>query len=123
MIEIILYVIVVLFVVIWCYFKWQQRPFEKLAAIMPGPTAYPIIGGGYQFIGLTSERKKYRNIFLNNKLKVTSMYIILCFLEIMSKIIEYEKDYNDQPFRVWLGPYFAVIITKPEDVQVITLLK
>jgi len=123
MIEIILYIVVVIFVVMWCYFEWQQRPFKKLAAIMPGPTAYPIIGVGYQFIGSTSQRKKYRNIFLRNKLNVTPMCIILCFLEIMNRIIEYVKDYDVEPFRVWLGPYFTVIITKPEDLQVLTFLK
>jgi len=41
----------------------------------------------------------------------------------MSKIIDYAKDYNLEPFRIWLGPYFAVVIAKPEDVQVITFLK
>lgn len=62
MIEIIAYIIIVIVMVMWCYIKWHNRPFEKLAAIMPGPPAYPIVGTAYQFIGLTPERKK------NNKL-------------------------------------------------------
>jgi len=58
MIEIIYYLIVVILVVLWCYFKWNNRHVEKLAARMPGPPKYPFIGTGYQFIGLTSERKQ-----------------------------------------------------------------
>jgi len=38
----------------------------------------------------------------------------------MSKIIDMATEYNQSPFRLWLGPYFAVAIGKPEDVQVIT---
>jgi len=41
----------------------------------------------------------------------------------MSKIIDLSKEYNIEPFRVWLGPYFGVVIVKPEDLQVITFLK
>ncbi|XP_060860449.1 cytochrome P450 4C1-like [Metopolophium dirhodum] len=94
MIEIIVYIIVVIFVVMWCYFKWRNRHFEKLEARMPGLPAYPFIGTAYQFIGLTPER-------------------------IMSRILDYEKDYNLEPFRAWLGPYFVVIIIKPEDLQIV----
>jgi len=61
MIEIIAYINVV-FVVIWCYFKWHNRRFEKLAARMPGPTSYPIIGTAYQFIG--SSESNENNEFL-----------------------------------------------------------
>ncbi|CAI6359143.1 unnamed protein product [Macrosiphum euphorbiae] len=93
MIEIIAYVIVVVLVVMWCYFKWHNRHFEKLAARMPGPPAYPIIGTAYQFIGSSEQ--------------------------IMSKIIDLAKEYNQLPFRLWLGPYFAVAVGNPEDLQII----
>ncbi|XP_015366846.1 PREDICTED: cytochrome P450 4g15-like [Diuraphis noxia] len=93
MIELIVYMIIVVLVVIWCYHKWQNRHFEKLAVRMPGPPAYPIIGTGYQFIGSSEQ--------------------------IMSKIIDNAKKYNLEPFRIWLGPYFAVVIAKPEDLQIV----
>jgi cytochrome P450 family 4 len=93
MIEIIASIIVVVLVMVWCYFKWQNRHFEKLAASMPGPPAYPIIGSGYQFIG-SSEH-------------------------IMSKIIDLAKEYNLSPAKLWLGPYFAVTICRPEDLQIV----
>jgi len=51
------------------------------------------------------------------------MFIFYFFLEITSKIMEYVKDYNLEPYRIWIGPYFVVTITKPEDLQVITFLK
>eukprot|EP00102_Acyrthosiphon_pisum_P012638 XP_008181891.1 PREDICTED: cytochrome P450 4V2-like [Acyrthosiphon pisum] len=93
MIEIIAYIIGIVLVMVWCYFKWQNRRFEKLAAIMPGPPAYPIIGIGYTFFG-SSEH-------------------------VMSKIIDLVKEYNLSPIKLWLGPYFAVSISKPEDLQII----
>jgi len=37
----------------------------------------------------------------------------------MSKIIDLAKEYNQLPFRLWLGPYFAVAVGNPEDLQVI----
>lgn len=43
--------------------------------------------------------------------------------DIMSRIIDYEKDDNLEPFRVWIGPYCGVVIVKPEDLQVTTFLK
>jgi len=62
MTEIIVYLSVVIIVVFWCYFKWNNRHFEKLAARMPGPPSYPIIGTGYKFIG--SQKRNEHNIFL-----------------------------------------------------------
>jgi len=41
----------------------------------------------------------------------------------MSKLIDNAKKYNLEPFRAWLGPYFGVVIAKPEDLQVIIFLK
>lgn len=38
----------------------------------------------------------------------------------MSKIIDLAKEYDQLPFKLWLGPYFAVVIAHPEDLQVIT---
>jgi len=38
----------------------------------------------------------------------------------MSKIIELAAEYKQSPFRLWLGPYFAVAVGHPEDLQVIT---
>ncbi|XP_022176867.1 cytochrome P450 4C1-like [Myzus persicae] len=93
MIDIIFYLNVVILVVLCYYFKWKNRHFQKLAARMPGPLSYPIIGIGYQFLG-SSEK-------------------------IMSKIIDYTRDYNLEPYRLWIGPYFAVVIVKPEDVQIV----
>ncbi|CAI6360436.1 unnamed protein product [Macrosiphum euphorbiae] len=93
MIEIIAYIIGIVLVMVWCYFKWQNRRFEKLAAKMQGPLAYPIIGIGYKFIGSSEQ--------------------------VMSKIIDLVKEYNLSPIKLWLGPYFAVSICKPEDLQIV----
>ncbi|KAL4123114.1 hypothetical protein QTP88_015344 [Uroleucon formosanum] len=91
MIEMVVYIIVVVLVMVWCYIKWQNRHFEKLAAKMQGPTAYPIIGTGYTFFDSSEQ--------------------------VTSKIIDLVKEYNLLPIKLWLGPYFAVTICKPEDLQ------
>ncbi|XP_022175938.1 cytochrome P450 4C1-like [Myzus persicae] len=94
MIEIIVYLSVVILAVLWCNFKWNNRHFEKLYVKMPGPPSYPIVGIGLQFIGSQEQ--------------------------VMSKIFELLKQYNNPgPFSFWLGQYFAVAITKPEDVQIV----
>jgi len=66
MIELVVYMFIVVLVVTWCYYKWQNRRFVKLAARMTGPPAYPIIGTGYQFIG-SSERNGNNNVLKHIK--------------------------------------------------------
>lgn len=115
MIDIIFYLNVVILVVLCYYFKWKNRHFQKLAARMPGPLSYPIIGIGYQFLGSSESN--------TNFWKNVMYHLCIFFSEIMSKIIDYTRDYNLEPYRLWIGPYFAVVIVKPEDVQVIPFLK
>jgi len=62
MIEIIVYLNVIIIVVLWYYIKLKNRHFEKLAAIMPGPPSYPIVGIGLQFIG--SQESNENNILV-----------------------------------------------------------
>lgn len=40
----------------------------------------------------------------------------------MDKIIILMNKYGPEPFRVWLGESFGVVIVKPEDLQVTHLL-
>lgn len=48
---------------------------------------------------------------------------MFCFLEIIEKIIKLFEVYGPEPHKLWIGPYFAVTIGKPEDLQVIILIK
>lgn len=61
--ELIIYVVFAFLVVLWCHFKWNIRRYEKIAAKMPGPPSYPIIGSGLEFIG-SNERKQTIYILL-----------------------------------------------------------
>lgn len=55
--ELTAYAIISFLVVLWCHFKWNRRHFEKLAAKLGGPPAYPIVGTGLEFVG-TPQRKE-----------------------------------------------------------------
>lgn len=52
------------------------------------------------------------------------MYIFWYSSEtILNNIVDVAKEYNLEPFKIWLGPYFGVVISKPEDLQVINFVK
>ncbi|RZF47741.1 hypothetical protein LSTR_LSTR006005 [Laodelphax striatellus] len=73
-------------------YKWRRRRLEKLAALMPGPPALPLIGNGLEFIGSTED--------------------------VMGKIISISSSY-ESPFRVWIGPLLIVVLKNPEDIQIV----
>lgn len=47
--------------------------------------------------------------------------ILLYFSEMMNKIIKLAKEYGPQPFKVWLGSELVIVMSKPEDLQVIII--
>ncbi|XP_050054621.1 cytochrome P450 4C1-like [Aphis gossypii] len=91
--ELTTYALVSFIVVLWCYFKWKNRHFEKIASKLKGPPSYPIIGSALVSIGTHQQ-------FSDN-------------------IIQLFNSYGCEPCKVWLGPYFGVVISKPEDLQII----
>lgn len=50
-VEFVVYAVILILTVLWCHDKWKRRHFERVAAKMKGPSAYPIIGTGLQFLG------------------------------------------------------------------------
>ncbi|KAF0752653.1 cytochrome P450 4C1-like isoform X1, partial [Aphis craccivora] len=92
-IEFTFYALFSFIVVLWCYFKWKNRHFEKVASKLKGPPSYPIIGTGLESIGTHQQ--------------------------FSDKIIKLFNSYGCEPCKVWLGPYFGVGISKPEDIQII----
>ncbi|KAF0747583.1 Uncharacterized protein FWK35_00018805, partial [Aphis craccivora] len=87
------YAVISFIVVLWCYFKWKQRPFERVASKMTGPPSYPIIGISLEVMGTPQQ--------------------------IIERIIKLFEVYGPEPQKLWFGPYFAVTIAKPEDIQII----
>ncbi|XP_075233074.1 cytochrome P450 4C1-like [Lycorma delicatula] len=83
--------IVLLFVSLLMY-KWRRRRLEKLASLMPGPPALPILGNGLEFMGSPED--------------------------VMGKIISISSSY-ESPFRVWIGPLLIVVLKNPEDIQIV----
>jgi len=43
----------------------------------------------------------------------------ICYLsDKMEKWFKFGRNYGIEPFKFWFGPYFTVVLSKPEDMQV-----
>ena len=72
-------------------FLWSRRNLYKLAAKIPGPKGWPLIGVAFRFFGKDPK-------------------------DILKVLMDITKDY-DSPCKAWLGPKCFVIIQRPEDMQ------
>ncbi|XP_025419157.1 cytochrome P450 4C1-like isoform X2 [Sipha flava] len=90
--EFMMYGAIFLVIALWYYYKWNRKDVNRLAAKLKGPPSYPIIGSGLEFLGTPQ--------LMENLLK--------CF-----------QKYNSELIKIWLGTSFAVIIYKPEDLQIV----
>lgn len=68
------YTLVSFIVVLWCYFKWKHRHFEKVASKMKGPPSYPIIGTGLESIGTHQRKTNNNNIQKQRGIKYGSCF-------------------------------------------------
>jgi len=100
-------------VVLWCLHKWNRRHFKRVALKMSGLSSYPFIGSGFEFIG-TPQRKKNNN---NSKTMRKKILLLFSFSEVMDSVFKMFNGF--EPRKLWLGSYFLVTISKPEDLQVI----
>ncbi|VVC39214.1 Cytochrome P450, E-class, group I,Cytochrome P450,Cytochrome P450, conserved site [Cinara cedri] len=91
--DLIVNVVIFSLIISWCVYIWNRRHYEKLASKIPGPPAYPIVGSMLQFIG-------------------KPRYII----KQINKLID---TYGGEPFKLWFCGCLTVVISKPEDVQII----
>ncbi|XP_054262081.1 cytochrome P450 4C1-like [Macrosteles quadrilineatus] len=73
-------------------FKWKRRRLEKLGSQLPGPPALPIIGNGLEFVGDPED--------------------------VMNKVVTLTRKF-ESPFRIWIGPILFVVISKPDDLQIV----
>ncbi|XP_050525046.1 cytochrome P450 4C1-like isoform X2 [Daktulosphaira vitifoliae] len=87
------YAVFLVLIIFWCRIKWNRRFIDRFAAKLPGPQSYPLIGSGLEFTGTLQQ--------------------------IMDKIIQLTEKFGSEPFKVWLGSTLAVMLTKPEDLEII----
>lgn len=90
--NLIFYAFVATVVAYICHYKYKRQRFEYLASKLPGPPTLPIIGNGLAFVGSTED--------------------------VMSKIEMFMTKY-EAPFRIWIGPELYIIVSSPEDLQVV----
>ncbi|CAH1376630.1 cytochrome P450 4C1-like [Tenebrio molitor] len=73
-------------------YLWNKRRLYFYAAKIPGPLSLPLIGSSYKLIGGT------QNI-IENGVRLVEQYKPL--------------------FKFWLGPKFCVVVTQPQDIEII----
>lgn len=127
MFEIISSVIFFWIMVLWCYHKWSNRRIHRFASKLKGPPAYPLIGSLLEFTGNKQRKQKTSTkLMVFNKIWGSSMEIKrLFFSEFLEKCFKTWIKYGSgrsKPFKVWFGPFVAIFINKPEDVQVIIII-
>ncbi|VVC31236.1 Cytochrome P450,Cytochrome P450, E-class, group I, partial [Cinara cedri] len=84
------FVVFMVFAILLCYDKWNRWPYETLANKLRGPPDYPIIGSCLEGFGGYYE-----------------------------KLLNYGQSYNYGSFKLWAGNKLIVVISKPEDLQII----
>ncbi|XP_017300262.2 cytochrome P450 4C1-like [Diaphorina citri] len=90
--NIIFYVFVTTLVAYAVNFKRKRQRLEYLASKIPGPPALPIVGNGLAFIGNPED--------------------------VMGKIEMFMEKY-EAPFKFWVGHELYIIVSKPEDLQIV----
>lgn len=88
------YLLVPAIVLAYAYFRYTRRHLYELAAKIPGPEGFPLLGSAHEFLGSAND--------------------------IYNKMWERSKEYpNDTPVKVWIGPRLLVFLQDPRDVEVI----
>ncbi|KAL0818415.1 hypothetical protein ABMA28_008883 [Loxostege sticticalis] len=74
----------------WLYWRWANRRMLRLAAVVPGPPALPVLGNALMFLTNTTEQ--------------------------LQKIAKLFDEYGDY-VRFWLGPELAIAVKNPTDIR------
>lgn len=77
----------------YAIYLWNRRHLYELAAKIPGPTGWPVIGMALKFLGKDPK-------------------------DILKVLIDLPKVY-ESPCKMWLGPMCFVIVANPEDMQLV----
>lgn len=118
------FTIIFIMAALGCYFKWKNRRFEKLSAKLKGPPVYPIIGSCLQFC-LRPQSIDITNLITDSfLLKINDFTLgIFFFLGISETFLDITQQLHLEPGKFWLGSVFCVILSKPEDLEVIYFTK
>lgn len=74
-------------------YSWRRRRLYRLASKIPGPNGVPFFGEAFSVIG-TNQKQAFR------------------------ALINLAKDHAT-PTKIWFGPYCAIIIDDPQDLQIV----
>ncbi|XP_039278579.1 cytochrome P450 4g15 isoform X2 [Nilaparvata lugens] len=74
------------------YYRMSRRRLYQLAADIPGPTGYPLLGNALEFVGSPND--------------------------VFTRIVNKGDTYKNM-LRMWIGPRLLVFIYKPDDVEVL----
>ncbi|VVC41859.1 Cytochrome P450, E-class, group I,Cytochrome P450,Cytochrome P450, conserved site [Cinara cedri] len=83
---------------LWYGHRWLQNledlsHHKKLTSKMNGPKVWPIVGNALELIGSAEM--------------------------VVNKITQMTLDYGPKPFRFWMGSHLFMVITQPEDLQIV----
>lgn len=112
--EILMVLIISVSIILCVQYHWKRWRLYRMAAKIPGPIGYPLIGSALMFVGSTesntttnslSNYSKYFNCKKNN------------FAEILLTVMNLMDSYK-APIKLWVGPrlYFATSLPEHFDI-------
>lgn len=88
------YLLVPTVVLYYVYYRMGRKRLYELAAKIPGPDGYPLLGNAHEFVGSSNT--------------------------IFEKMYERSFEFTpSSPVKVWIGPRLLVFLTDPRDIEII----
>ncbi|KAG7303310.1 hypothetical protein JYU34_011795 [Plutella xylostella] len=124
----------------WLHWRWSHRRMLQLAARLPGPRAWPVIGNALMFMrrpedilgvisSLVWEHGRYSRVWLGPELQVVvqdpadirhGRYSRVWLSPELQVVVQDPADIRHGCYsRVWLGPELQVVVQDPADIRML----